>query len=372
MRKILVMMLAMVTLVACDDATAPEDPIATTVEITQSSFIVEIGATSTLWVTVRDQFGERMEDQPVVWRTNSATVATVNNTGVVTGVARGQVFITASVGERVASVLGYVVDPTVSVVTLTVPVATTGFFVGQTLQAIATPRDGVGNALTGFATTWTSSNPAVATVSTTGLITAVSAGTTTISVTAGGRTSTQTVTVRLVPVSTVTLATTGVFEIGRTTTVTPTIFDSNNAALSLSQREFNWSSTNTTVATVSPTGTVTGLTAGTSVITFVIEGRVGLLPITVSEVVVDSIDVVPDTATLNVAQTLQLSATAFDADGESLSTAALNGRQFTWTTANATVAVVSDTGLVTAVATGTTTVTVTMGGVTDTVTITVP
>src|SRR2546426_10550333 len=52
--------------------------------------------------------------------------------------------------------------------------------VGSTLQLTATTKDSAGNVLTGRPVTWASSKRAVATVSSTGLVTAVAAGHATI------------------------------------------------------------------------------------------------------------------------------------------------------------------------------------------------
>ncbi len=63
------------------------------------------------------------------------------------------------------------------------------------LQLTATPRDAGGNAVGGQAVVWTSSAPAIASVSATGLVTALANGTDTISASSGGRSATAVVTV---------------------------------------------------------------------------------------------------------------------------------------------------------------------------------
>ncbi len=67
--------------------------------------------------------------------------------------------------------------------------------VGATGQLTATLRDVVGNVLTNHPVTWTSLHPLIATVSQTGSVSAVAAGTATITATAGGRTGQVDVTV---------------------------------------------------------------------------------------------------------------------------------------------------------------------------------
>jgi WD40 repeat protein len=66
---------------------------------------------------------------------------------------------------------------------------------GGTQQMAATPRDAAGNALTGRPASWSSSAPAVAGIDNAGLVTAVSAGTTTIRATVQGIVGTATITV---------------------------------------------------------------------------------------------------------------------------------------------------------------------------------
>src|SRR5437762_873503 len=76
--------------------------------------------------------------------------------------------------------------------------------VGQTVQLAATPRDANGNPLSGRAVSWASSNTAVATVSGSGLVTGVTAGSATITATSEGQGGTSAITVRAAPAASVT------------------------------------------------------------------------------------------------------------------------------------------------------------------------
>ncbi len=77
--------------------------------------------------------------------------------------------------------------------------------VGQTAQLTATPQDASGNPLTGRVITWQSSNGAVASVNSSGLVTAVATGAATITATSEGQSGTALVTVSNVPVASVTV-----------------------------------------------------------------------------------------------------------------------------------------------------------------------
>jgi hypothetical protein len=73
--------------------------------------------------------------------------------------------------------------------------ATGTVMVGATTQLAATTRDAAGNVLTGRAVTWTSSDPSVATVSGTGLVTGAAPGAVTVTATSEGKSGTASVTV---------------------------------------------------------------------------------------------------------------------------------------------------------------------------------
>src|SRR6266852_6169864 len=121
----------------------------------------------------------------------------------------------------------------------------------------------------------------------------------------------------------------------------------------LTGRTVTWTSSSATVATVSPTGLVTGVAQGQATITATSEGQPGTAALTVIPPVA-SVTVAPPTPTVLVGQTVQLTATTADANGN-----VLTGRVVTWASSNAAVATVNSTGLVTGVAAGSATVTAT-------------
>src|SRR5205814_2696349 len=89
----------------------------------------------------------------------------------------------------------------VPVSSVTVSPASTTLQVGQTVQLTATPKDANGNPLTGRTVTWSSSNPSVASVDGSGLVTGGgAAGSATITATSEGQSGTSSITVSSVPV----------------------------------------------------------------------------------------------------------------------------------------------------------------------------
>jgi uncharacterized protein YjdB len=77
-------------------AAPPPPPVVTTVSVSPATSAVDVGATTMLTATVKDQNGNVMTGQTVTWATNNAPVATVNSSGVVTGVSGGSATITAT------------------------------------------------------------------------------------------------------------------------------------------------------------------------------------------------------------------------------------------------------------------------------------
>ena len=259
------------------------------------------------------------------WTSSNTAVATVSGTGVVTGVSAGTATITYhNTATGCTTTLVVTVTPLPSVIT-----GTTTICVGATsLLADAT---GGG--------TWTSSNPAVATINaTTGLVTALATGTTTITYSLGGAcVVTTTVTVDLLS------AITGPTAVCLGATITLTDVTAGGT----------WTSSNTAIATVSGTGVVTGVAAGTVTITYTTPTGCS----TTATVTVNDIAPITGTTTLCVGTTSPLA----DAAGAG-----------TWTSSNTAVATVSGTGVVTGVGAGTATITFqTAAGCTATIVVTI-
>ncbi len=163
--------------------------------------------------------------------------------------------------------------------------------------------------------------------------------------TPGNLTAGATITVACAaPVATVTISPPAInLQISQTSQLTVTLKDANGNVLT--GRTVTWSSDNGSVATVSGTGLVTAAGPGTANITAMSEGKSGTASVTVSNIPVASVTVSPTTANLTVGQTVQLTATPKDANGNGLT-----GRPVTWTSSDGTIASVNGSGLVTGVA----------------------
>jgi uncharacterized protein YjdB len=337
-------------------------PVATVV-VSPATATVVVGNTTTLTATPRDIDGQPLYLRTVAWTSSNSARATVNSAGVVTAVSAGTVTITATIeGKSGASTITVAPVPIASVV---VTPATPNVNVGQTVQLTATPYSSDGQALTGRTVTWTTNAATVATVSSSGLVTGVSAGNAVITAAVEGKTGTANVTVQ-VQISTITISpSSATVNVAWTTTLTATARNSNGQAISGVQ--FTWSSSNTSVATVSSAGVVTGVAPGNATISASAGGKTGTAAITVQLAPVDRIVVTPANPTVNIGQTVQLTATLYDQRNN-----VLTGRTVTWSSADVSKATVSNNGLVTALKKGTVAITASSGGKSGSTTITIP
>jgi len=352
---------------ASDTATVTVIPVpVASVSVSPPSASVLVGGTVSLVATTLDSAGGVLTGRAVTWSSSNTGIATVNGSGVVTALAPGSSTMTATSEGK--SGTASVAVSSVPVASVTVAPATASPPVGQTVQLTATPQDASGNPLSGRVITWSSTSTTVATVSGSGLVTARAAGSATITATSEGQSGTAAITVPApAPVASVSVSpATASVPVGQTVQLTATPQDASGNPLS--GRVITWSSSSTTVATVSGSGLVTARAAGSATITATSEGQSGTAAITVpAPAPVASVSVSPASATLQIGQTVQLTATPKDANGNPLT-----GRTITWGSSNTAVATVTGSGLVTGVVAGSATITATSEGQSGTAAITVP
>jgi len=333
------------------------------VRVTPSTMSIIAGATTQLTAEALDAGSEVVEGRPVIWATTNASIATVTSTGLVTGVTAGTTNITATIDGVVGSSVLTVQPVPVASVTLTP--STDALIVGQQLQLTATPRDAAGLPLSGRAVTWSSNAPANASVSSTGVVTALAQGAATITATSEGKSATSRITVSLVPIDTVTVTPrTANLPAGQTLQLVARLTDS--AGTNLTGRSVTWETDQPTIATVSSTGVVSALTAGRANITAIAEGKSGISTITVTPVPVASVMIQPGAATILIGKTQQFTATTLDASNN-----VLPGRSITWISGAPSVATVTQSGLVTAVGAGSALIFAASEGISTSVNVTV-
>jgi len=255
------------TAVSCNDNEPEPLPGDTTVAVTAISLspttasLVVGGETLTLTATISP---ENATNQAITWTSSNTTVATVLN-GVITAVAEGTATITVTTqdGNRTATTAVTVTTAIIPVASVSLNETTATLEIGETLTLTATvlPENATNQNIT-----WTSSDNAIATVEN-GVVTAISDGTATITVTTtdGDFTATSEIEVTSIPVESVTLPANSAVHIGGTITLIATIYPEN-----ATNQTVTWKSSDITVATVL-NGVVTGVATGTTIITVTTE-----------------------------------------------------------------------------------------------------
>lgn len=171
-------------------------PILASATVTPDAVALRIGQTAQLNASADYSDGSKSDvTNLAAWSSSNLSVATVSNTGVVTAKAAGQATITATYGNKSDSTV-VTVTPPPTLVSLQIRPPAPALAPGAGLQLVATATysDGSAADVTTQAA-WSSSNPLVATVSATGYVTAVAAGTAQIQATYGGLTGSDPVTV---------------------------------------------------------------------------------------------------------------------------------------------------------------------------------
>jgi uncharacterized protein YjdB len=357
--------------VAVTVAAPPPAPVATVNALLGDSSLI-VGATTTATAELRDAGGNVLTGRTVTWASSDAAIASVDPTsGLVTAIAAGTATITGtSEGISDGVVLTVSAAPPAPVATVELSAPDSSLIVFDTVQVAAVLKDAGGNTLTGRTITWSTSNGAVATVSVTGQVAAAGAGSTTITATSEGISSTIVFTVALAPVTSVNaLLGDSSLVVGATTTATAELRDARGNVLT--GRTVTWATSDAAIATVdASTGLITAIAAGTATITGTSEGVGDGVVLTVSApppAPVATANAQLGDSSLVVGATTTATAELRDAGGN-----VLTGRTVTWASSDVAIATVNPTtGLVTAVAVGSATITGTSEGISDGVVLTV-
>ncbi len=350
-------------------------PVPTSVSVSPSAVSLDVGENRGLTAEVRDQNGSLMQGEVVTWSSTNSGVASVSQSGTVSGAAAGSATIRAQAGSATGSaaitVTAVSTDPVPT--SVTVSPASVALEVGENQRLNAEVRDQNGDLMTGTTVSWSSANPQVAGVNEWGTTWAGKVGTTTITARAGTASGTATVTVSSAtstPVATsVSVSPSALsLDVGENRGLTAEVRDQNGSLMP--GASVTWSSADPGVAGVSQSGTVSGAAAGTTTVTAHAGSATGSAAITVTAVSTDpvptSVTVSPASVALEVGENQRLTAEVRDQNGD-----LMTGTTVSWSSADPQTAGVNEWGTTWAGKVGTTTITARAGTASGTATVTV-
>ena len=311
------------------------------IELNKTELSLVEGEDFTLVATIKP---DDATDKTVTWNSSDASIASVAE-GKVKALKEGTTTISAKAGEKTATCSVVVAKKIIAVTSVSLNKTELSLTKGQSETLVATikPDDATDKTVS-----WSSSNTGVATVED-GKVTAVGGGEAAITAKAGEFEATCHITVT-VPVTSISLdKTTMTIEEGTTASLTATV-QPNDA----SDKSVEWSSSDESVAMVE-NGTVTAVKEGSATIMARAGDKTAECKVTVSKkvIIVTSVELNKSTLELKKGESEILSATVTPDDA--------TDKTITWSTSEASVASVDQNGKVTALKSGTATITAKAG-----------
>lgn len=297
------------------------------IELSEQDVTMDINTTKALTVSYAPTTAT---NQSVTWTTDDETVATVDENGVITAKGRGYAIITATTANGIRQSCYVEVLVPVNTIALSDSLVKLQPKETHKLTAIIDPEN------TTDTLSWSSSDESVATVDESGLVTAIGAGNATIvATTSRSKFASCSVQVRIYSTS-VELNSNVDVNVGETTALTAVMQPSNTTDT------ITWKSSDTSVATVSSSGVVTGKKIGTATITVTTSsGKTAICVVTVlkpsTSVKLDKTEI-----TLNKGAEEALFPTVYPVDSTD---------NVTWKSSNENVATVNN-GVITAIGRG--------------------
>jgi len=239
---------------------------------------------------------------------------------------------------------------------------------GTTVQftATGTYSDNSTKNITG-SVTWASATPAVASINSAGLATAVAVGSSAISATSGSISGSTTLTVTAATLKSIAVTPASPSAtVGTTVPFTATGTYSDNSTRNITTA-VTWASGTPAAATINASGVATAVAAGSSTISATSAGVSGSTTLTVTAANLKSIAVTPANPSAAAGTTVPFTATGTYSDNSTRNITS----SVTWTSATPAAATINSSGLATAVAVGSSTISATSGTVVGSTTLTV-
>jgi len=293
----------------------------------------------------------------VTWQSSDPAVATVSGAGLLHSLKAGTVTVTATMNSVSGNAGVTVTSATLSAINVGAPNPSLASGGTEQLTATGVYTDSSTQSLTSQVA-WQSSDPTVAAVSASGLLTALKAGNITITATLNSISGTAGVTVNAPTLTSITV-TPAVFSIasGQSMPLSALGTFSDGTSHDVTSQA-TWSSS-TASATVDAAGLVTGSSIGSSTITATIGAKSGSALATVSAALSQTIGVTPLTASIATGQTQAFAANGIFSDGSQTDIT----NSASWSSNATSVASVDPTGLAAGLGAGAATISAASGSV---------
>ncbi len=324
-----------------------------------------------LSASVSNKNGQSNGNGGVSWVTLDPGIASVSDSGLATALANGTARIVGTVNGAAdtATIAVNISAPSIAGVNITPGNATLG--TGQQAQFVATAIDARGLPVNGISFVWHSNDTTVAKVNGAGVVSSLAQGAATITASAvntsvsgtnspiginasmmssGTTTGSASVTVRAsasnatVASLVVSPAADTVFALGDTATLSAAVRDAQGTLIA--GASVGWMSLNSNIATVDPMGNVIAKTVGAALIVATSGSAADTAQVRVQQLL-SAVTVTPSSSSVEAGKSVQLAATARDANGN-----AVPGQTFAWTSPNSGIATVDATGLAKGVGAG--------------------
>ncbi|MDE3201435.1 MAG: Ig-like domain-containing protein [Acidobacteriota bacterium] len=249
-------------------------PALQSITVAPASASILVGGTKQYSATGRYSDGSSKSLTNVTWATSAPSVTSISSSGMATGLASGTATISAVSGGFTGSAAITVSAPILQ--SLNISPASTSITVGGTQQFTATGTYSDGSSKSLSEVVWSSGNTATATISGSGVATGVGTGSTSIVGASGSVSASAAITVTsstptlqsiVVSPASTSINTGGTEQF----TVIGTYSDGSTKA----QSSANWTSSNSSVATVSSSGLAKGIGQGSTTITASIDSLSG-------------------------------------------------------------------------------------------------
>ncbi|HWV36855.1 MAG TPA: Ig-like domain-containing protein [Vulgatibacter sp.] len=354
LRNLAPLLLSGTLAVACGGSdSGTDEPPATgpveSVEVTPADATVEEAKTVQLRAIARNAEGRELSGVTFSWRTTDETVATVDGSGLVTGLLPGSTQVVAEAEGHSGASRVEVTTGKVASVSIEPARSTIGLGQEITFQAVA--KNDEGGALADRTATWSSSDDSIVAIGPDGTAWAKAMGEVTIEAEVEGVKGSLSLTVIDAVAARISIEPASItIAEAQTTQLTATVFDEDDQELDL---QVDWISEDETVATVI-VGQVRGVGPGSTTIVASVGDVRATAHVTVTEAEVVSVEINTQDPQVAIGESGRLLATARSADG------AVN-RPLEWTSSDPAIATVDSTGRVSGKAYGTTTITASYG-----------